>query len=343
MKIEKNLFGKLADNQEVDLIELRNDREITAKLIPFGATLISLQTPDKNGKSDSIVLGYDTLDEYVKDIAFLGMSIGRFANRIKKGQFRLNDKMFQLACNDNGINHLHGGPNGFHKVLWSYTTQEDENAVGVHFSYISNDGEEGYPGTLTTTISYTLNNENELIIEYTATTDAPTIINLTNHSYWNLSGAGSGTILNHKLNLTASKVLAVDDTLIPDGNFAAVKNSALDFNKCTAIGARISEIAGGYDHCYVLGEHDVAAYVEDPLSGRALEIKTDQPGIQFYSGNFLDGIKGAGGKTYNKHDAFCLEAQNFPDAINHSNFPDCILNPGEIYRQKTIHRFFIAT
>jgi aldose 1-epimerase len=247
-----------------------------------------------------------------------------------------------LARNDNGVNHLHGGIKGFNKALWNYTTKEFKNTVCVHFSYISKDGEENYPGTLTVNVTYILNNDNELIIEYKAESDAPTIINLTNHSYWNLAGAGSGHILDHRLKLNANNTLAIDDELIPTGELIPVNNSALDFNQYTAIGARIADIHGGYDHCYVLAKNEPAAYVEEPLSGRSMGITTDQPGLQFYSGNFLDGITGAGGKIYNKHDAFCLEAQNFPDAINHNNFPSAVLNPGETYRQKTVHRFFIA-
>jgi aldose 1-epimerase len=343
MKIEKKHFGKLADHQMVDLIQLVNKHGIIAHLIPFGAALISLQVPDKNGNSNRIVLGYDSLDAYVEDKAYLGMSIGRFANRIKEGKFNLQGKAYQLACNDNSINHLHGGNKGFDKVLWDYTTQENENAASVRFSYISKDGEEGYPGSLTIHVVFTLNNNNQLIIEYQATTDAPTIINLTNHSYWNLAGAGSGSILNHRLKLNADKVLEIDETLIPTGRFQSVKNSALDFKRCTAIGSRIADIPGGYDHCYILNKNEIAAYVEEPVSGRAMEITTDQPGMQFYTGNFLDGLRGAEGKIYNKHDAFCLEAQNFPDAINHDHFPSCILRPGETYRQKTVHRFFIVT
>lgn len=343
MNLIKSIFGKLSDNQPVDLIEIQNDKQISAKLIPFGATLISLVTPDRNGRCERIVLGYDTLDEYVEDSAYLGMSIGRFANRIKDGKFKLNNKTYELARNDNGINHLHGGTIGFNKVLWNYNTEETENKITVEFSYLSQNGEEGYPGTLTVKVSYTLNNDNELIINYTATTDAPTIINLTNHSYWNLAGAGSGTILNHRLKLNAKEVLDIDENLIPTGNLKKVANSPLDFNQCRSIGERISDVPGGYDHCYVLENREKAAYVEDPGSGRTLEIQTDQPGIQFYTGNFLNGIKGAANKIYNKHDAFCLEAQIFPDAINHENFPNCILNPGETYRQKTIHLFSTLT
>jgi aldose 1-epimerase len=342
MQINISPFGTLAGNQTVDLIELHNDQQIRARLIPFGASLISFQVPDKNGICDNIVLGYDTLREYERDAAYLGMSIGRFANRIKNGTFQLEGKSYQLARNDNGINHLHGGNIGFNKVLWDYKTEKTPDAIRVHFSYISKDGEEGYPGTLTVKVSYTLNNNNELIIDYHATTDAATIINLTNHSYWNLAGAGSGTILDHRLQLNANKVLAIDEQLIPTGELIDITNSALDFKQMRAIRLKINTLSLGYDHCYVVQQNDIAARMGDPASGRTMEIITDQPGMQFYTGNYLNGITGSGGSSYNKHDAFCLEAQNFPDAINHDHFPSCILKPGEIYKQKTVHRFFIS-
>jgi aldose 1-epimerase len=340
MQINLNHFGKLADAQPVDFIELQNDHQIRARLIPYGAALISLQVPDKNGVSNNIVLGYDTLAEYEKDAAYLGMTIGRFANRIKGGKFQLEGKTYQLACNENEINHLHGGRIGFNKVLWDYKTEKNANAVIAHFSYVSKDGEEGYPGTLTIHVTYTLTNNNELMIDYHAETDVATIINLTNHSYWNLAGAGSGTVLDHRLQLNADRVLAINAQLIPTGEIIDITNSALDFKQIRAIRLKINTLSLGYDHCYVLNQNGIAAHIEDPDSGRAMEITTDQPGMQFYTGNYLDGIKGANGKIYNKHEAFCLEAQNFPDAINHDNFPSCILKPGEIYKQKTVHRFF---
>ncbi|MBL7871486.1 MAG: galactose mutarotase [Cyclobacteriaceae bacterium] len=328
---------------------LTNKNGLVAVITPFGGKVMSLWVPDKTGKLGDVVLGYDLADEYINGNPFFGALVGRYGNRIARGKFSLDGKEYQLATN-NGTNALHGGPGGFHNVLWQ---KKNITSNQVVLTYLSNDGEEGYPGTLNTQISYTLTDDNELMIDYEAVTDAPTIVNLTHHSYFNLAGEGNGDILNHLMMIHAEKFLPVDTGLIPTGELNVVKGTPFDFTKPTPIGQRINEIdeqlknGKGYDHNWVLkkngNELSLAATVAEPTSGRMMEVWTTEPGLQFYSGNFLDGTNiGKGGKKYNYRTGFCLEAQHFPDSPNHPNFPSTILKPGETYRQKTIYKFKIS-
>ncbi|MCX8109617.1 MAG: galactose mutarotase [Verrucomicrobiae bacterium] len=342
--VQKIPFGQTGDGVPVDMYILTNDRGITAKVITYGALLTELHVPDRNGKLGDVVLGFDKLEPYLKGHPYFGATIGRVANRIAKGKFVLGGKTYTLACND-GPNHLHGGLKGFDKVVWKAEEVKVRNGVAVRFKYVSPDGEEGYPGTLTATVVYTLTNDNELRLDYTAETDKPTPVNLTNHSYWNL--ATDGDILNHHLAIYADYYTPVDDTLIPTGEIAPVKGTPMDFTSPHPIGDRLLDLANsprGYDHNYVLNSKGnklaLAATVYEPTSGRYMEIFTDQPGIQFYSGNFLDGtLTGKRGVTYHKYYGFCLETQHFPDSVNRPNFPSVILRPGKKYKTTTIHVF----
>jgi aldose 1-epimerase len=343
MNATKEPFGNLADGTAVELYTLTNDKGFKARLMTYGATLVSLDVPDKNGQPADIVLGYDNLDGYVKNSPYFGSIVGRYGNRIAKGQFTLNGVTYKLATN-NGENHLHGGLKGFDKVVWKAMPIKEDNGVGVKFAYLSKDGEEGYPGNLNATVIYTLTNDNELRISYEVTTDKATPVNLTHHSYFNLAGQGNGDILGHELMLSADKYTPVDQGLIPTGELAPVKGTAMDFTAPTAIGSRIAQVEGGYDHNFVLSKGEaamgLAARVFEPRSGRIMEIDTTEPGIQFYSGNFLDGtITGKSGKVYPKHSGFCLETQHFPDSPNKPDFPSTILQPGRIYKSLTIHKF----
>lgn len=344
--VEKVPFGRAQDGTEVDLYILKNDKGMIAKVMTYGALLTELHVPDREGKFGDVVLGFDKLDPYLKGHPYFGATIGRVGNRIAKGKFTLNGKTYTLACND-GPNHLHGGVKGFDKRVWQGEPVKVANGVAVKFTYVSPDGEEGYPGTLTATVVYILTNDNELRLDYTAETDKPTPVNLTNHSYWNL--ATEGDILNHHLGLLADHYTPVDDTLIPTGEIAPVKGTPMDFTSPHPIGDRLLDLTNsprGYDHNYVLNSKgkklSLAATVYEPKSGRFMEILTDQPGIQFYSGNFLDGtLTGKRGVTYHKYHGFCLETQHFPDSVNHPNFPSVILRPGKKYKTTTIHRFSV--
>jgi len=289
-----------------------------------------------------LTLGFDTLDDYRARSPYFGCTVGRFANRIARGAFTLDGKSFTLARNEKGRHHLHGGMAGFDKKCWTAEPFEKPGLAGVRFSRVSPDGEEGYPGTLRVRVDVTLDDDNALAFDYEAMTDAPTPVNLTHHAYWNLAGAGTRSILDHELKLEASQYLPVDDTLIPTGAFADVADTPMDFRRPHRIGARLAQIPGGYDHCYVLDEADgllqPAAELRDPESGRRLRLFTTESGVQFYSGNFLDGVTGAGGRPFPQHGGLCLETQRFPDSPNQPAFPDCILRPGETYRQTTVHR-----
>jgi aldose 1-epimerase len=307
----------------------------------YGATLVSLEVPDRTGRPGDIVLGYDTLDGYIKNNPYFGSTVGRYGNRIAKGRFTLDGATYQLATN-NGENHLHGGTKGVDKVVWKAESVRGDGEVGVKFSYLSKDGEEGYPGNLNITVVYTLTNDNELKISYEATTDKATPVNLTHHSYFNL--AGEGDVLAHELTINADAYTPVDAGLIPTGEIRPVKDSPFDFTTPHTIGERIAQVEGGYDHNFVLrsggGKMDVAVQAVEPKSGRVMEISTTEPGLQFYSGNFLDGtITAKGGKAYLKHYGFCLETQHFPDSPNKPNFPSTILRPGAVYKSLTIHKF----
>lgn len=344
MKIEKAAFGKIEDGTEVDLYTCTNANGLVMKMTNYGAIMTKLMVPDRDGKLDNVTLGFPSLEGYLGKNPYFGSTVGRYCNRIGKGKFTLDGQEYTLTLND-GENHLHGGEVGFNKVVWTAEPVELEDAVGVKFTYESKDGEQGYPGNLTAVAQYLLNNNNEVVVEFTANVDKPCPVNLTNHNYWNLAGAGSGLIRDHVLMLAADKYLPVDAGLIPTGELADVAGTPLDFTKPEKIGARLDEIEAdpvGYDHCFVLTDQEspmkLAARVSDPTSGRVMEIHTTQPSIQFYSGNFLDGAEANGG--YAQYSGFCIETQHYPDSPNHDNFPNTVLKPGETYKQKTVHKFF---
>jgi len=343
MDIQQEIFGTTAEGAEIKKLTISNDNGITASFINFGAILASLKAPDRNGRAEEVTLGFDTLEGYISDVWFFGSTIGRYANRIAQGRFSLDGVEYQLARNSSP-SHLHGGNKGFNKVVWRPEIQVDRDSISVVFSYLSADGEEGYPGNLSTKVTYTLNNQNELIIVYLAETDKATPINLTNHTYWNLKGIGSGNVLDHELTLNASRYLPIDDDRIPTGEIESVHDTPMDFSRPVTIGARIDQVkGGGYNHCYVLNKQSdslgLAARVQEPKNGRVMEVHTTEPGIQFYTGHFLENYKGADGIIFNKYDGFCLEAQHFPNSINEPRFPSTILKPGDFYRQTTIHKF----
>ena len=348
MSISKTPFGKTKDGTEVSLFTCTNKNGLVMKVMTYGATVVSMETPDKAGKLANIQLGFPTLEGYLQRHPYFGSTVGRYGNRISKGKFSIDGKEYSLATN-NGPNHLHGGLKGFDAVVWNAEEVKTADSVGVKFTYMSKDGEEGYPGNLAVTVVYSLTNANEMKIDYSATTDKATVVNLTNHCYWNLGGAGSGDILKTQLTLTADKYLPIDDGSIPTGELAPVKGTAMDFTAPHAIGERIGELkkkphqTKGYDHCYVLrnqeGKLALAARAKDPASGRVIEISTTEPAIQLYCGNFLDGS--AGGNGYNQHEAFCLETQHFPDSPNQPKFPSTLLKPGATYRSTTVHKFSV--
>jgi len=343
VNIQKEIFGKTSDGKEVELFTLNNENGVELKIMTYGATIVSLKVPDKNGQLGDIILGYDNLKDYIDNSPYFGATVGRYANRIRRGQFTLNGVKYQLSIND-GKNHLHGGIKGFDKVIWDAQPVKKDTTVGLKLTYHSKDGEQGYPGNLIASITYTLTNNNKLKMNYEATTDKPTIVNLSNHSYFNLAGQGKSDVLDHKIMMAADSFTPVDDELIPTGEIRDVKGTPMDFTSPMAIGTRINEVMGGYDHNFVLNNKDgslaLAVRVYEPTSGRVMEIYTKQPGIQFYSGNFLDGtIIGKEGKIYKKHYAFCLEPQHFPDSPNHYNFPSVVLNPGEKYSQYSVYIF----
>ena len=343
MSIEKSSFGKTKDGQEVSLFTCRNANGAVLKMMTYGAIVVELQVPDRNGKLANVNLGFDKLDGYLQRHPYFGSTVGRYANRIGGAKFELDGKTYQLTAN-NGENQLHGGAKGFDAVVWDAKEVKTDNAVGLQFTYTSKDGEEGYPGELKAKVTYLLTNDNELRIDYEATTDKPTVVNLTNHNYWNLAGAGSGSILKHEVLLAADKFVAVDDESIPTGELPAVKGTVMDFTAQHAISDRIQDLTNkpqGYDHCYVLnnqtGKLALAAKVKDPSSGRVMEIYTTEPGIQFYTGNYLDGSEGGNG--HKQHEAFCLETGHYPDAPNQPKFPSTVLRPGETYKSTTVHKF----
>ena len=333
VKMTREVFGKLPDGKDVEVFTLDNGK-MKIKLMTYGATLISVEAPDRNGNLAEVTLGFDKLDGYLKRHPYFGSTVGRYANRIARGKFKLRDKEYQLTIN-NPPNHLHGGEKGFDQRLWTVESiRYAADACTVALAYESADGEEGYPGNLRAVVAFTLNTNNEISMEFNASADRPTVVNLTNHAYWNLSGKKDSTILDHQLTISAERYLPVDKTLIPTGELAPVKGTVFDFNSPHLVGERIGELKGepgGYDHCYVLAVQDgapavrPAARLVDPSSGRMLEVLTTQPGLQFYSGNFLDGEAINGG--YPKHGGLCLEAQHFPDSPNHPEFPPTLLAP----------------
>ncbi len=347
MSISKENFGKLADGRNVEIFTLINANGIKVSLMTLGATIVSVETPDRDGNMADIALGFDTPSEYPEKNPYFGCIAGRFANRIGKGKFTLDGVDYQLALN-NGENHLHGGIVGFDKVIWDGKIVEGGDGDAVEFSYVSADGEEGYPGTLSTTVEYKLTDGDELVISYSATTDKATIVNLTNHCYWNLGGHDSGDMLEQVLEINADKYTVVTDDGIPTGELRNVEGTDMDFRTPVAIGARVGNIAGvpgGYDHNYVLNRSgdglELAARVVEANSGRVMEVFTTEPGVQCYSGNFLDGMGGKGGAKYEFRNAFCLETQHFPDSPNNPEFPSVVLRSGEEYRQVTVHKFSV--
>jgi len=346
--MKTTVFGKLPDGREVHRYLMANKAGVRVEIIDYGATITSLRVPDRNGKMDDVVLGYDSLEGYVQGTAYFGAIVGRYGNRIAKGKFQLDGKEYQLTVND-GENHLHGGRTGFNKVLWD-ANPAVSSEPSLEMQYVSREGEEGYPGTVTLKVRYELTDANELRIEYEGATERPTILNPTQHSYFNLSGDFTKTILGHQLMIESDSITPVDQGLIPTGQILNVENTPLDFRVPTAIGARIEDpdpqlaFGKGYDHNWVprgaAGKVRKAAELFDPASGRLMTVLTDQPGIQFYSGNFLDGsAKGKGGIAYQRRTGLCLEAQAFPDTPNKPQFPSVTLRPGQVYRQTTIYRF----
>jgi aldose 1-epimerase len=346
-QILKQPFGKIAEQKAVDLFTLTNASGVEAKIMTYGGTVVSLKVPDRTGKMGDVVLGHDVLEGYLKNNPYFGSIIGRYGNRIAKGRFTLGGSVYTLAKND-GENHLHGGIEGFDKVIWKPKEIRNKDGVGLALTYLSKDGEEGYPGNLSVSVVYTLTNQNELKIEYGATTDKETVVNLTNHSYFNL--AGSGSILNHEVMINADRFNPVDKGLIPTGELRSVKGTPMDFTSPTAIGARINQqdeqliLGKGYDHNWVLnhagGTLGMAVRVYEPSSGRVMEVYTTEPGVQFYTGNFLDGsIKGKGGHPYQQRFGFCLETQHFPDSPNQPKFPSTVLKPGQKYTTRTVYKF----
>lgn len=343
--LSKMGFGKTKDGEAVDLYTLQNGK-ITVKVATYGATVVAIEVPDKAGKVADVTLGFDALDGYLGEHPYFGATVGRVANRIANGKFTLDGEAYSLAIN-NPPNTLHGGVKGFNRVVWKAEPVASPEGPAVKMTYTSKDGEEGYPGTLTAVVTFTVTADDALKIDYTATTDKATPVNLSNHAYFNLGGDTDSSILDHELTLAASKYTPVDETLIPTGAIDPVEGTPLDFRKPTAIGARIAELKGepgGYDHNLVLdskgGSLAFAARVYDPKTGRVVEMSTTEPGVQFYSGNFLDGSNvGKKGRVYKKHHGLCLEAQHFPDSIHHPNFPDSVLRPGETYKQTTVYKF----
>ena len=339
-------FGQTAEGQAVELYTLKNSRGTTVRITPWGGVVTSIIVPDRSGTMGDVVHGFDELAGYTDAVPYFGALIGRYGNRIAKGAFELDGTVYTLPVN-NGANHLHGGPKGFDKVLWTAGPIE-AGKPALTLTYLSKDGEAGYPGNLTATVIYTLTEEDELVIDYTAVTDKKTVVNLTNHTYFNL--AGSGDILGHEMQIDADRYTPVDEGLIPTGELAPVENTPFDFRTPTAIGARINEddvqlkYGNGYDHNWVLngpmGTMRKVATVYEPVSGRVLEVLTTEPGLQFYAGNFLDGtLTGKQGRVYGFRSGFCLETQHYPDSPNQPAFPSTVLNPGETYKTRTIYKF----
>jgi len=347
--IVKEPFGTLPDGRAVDLYVLSNANGMQVSIMTFGGIVTTLTAPDRNGDFADIVLGFDRLGGYLAEHPYFGAIIGRYGNRIGKGRFTLDGQQYTLATNNNE-NHLHGGITGFDKVVWQANEMATPSGPQLRLSYVSEDGEEGYPGALDVTVTYTLTADDELRIDYRATTDKPTPVNLTNHSYFNLAGQGNGDILGHEMLVNADRFTPVNSGLIPTGELRMVEGTPMDFRTPVSIGARIDDedeqlgFGLGYDHNWVLGtggaEFSLAARVYEPTTGRSMEVLTTEPGVQFYTGNFLDGtLMGKGGKVYQHRYGFCLETQHYPDSPNRPEFPTTVLRPGEEYRTTTIYRF----
>ena len=348
MSISKRAFGKTAEGQEAAIFDLVNSNGMTAAITNFGGIVVSMQVPDKNGKLTDVVLGFDKLEDYEKPGPYFGAIIGRHANRIEDSRFTLNGVEYRLYANENET-HLHGGLKGFDKVLWQAGIVKKNGMDSLRLTYLSRDGEEGYPGNLNVRVEYTLSEDNALEIEYFAKSDRDTVVNLTNHSYFNLSGHGSGDILRHELHINADRFTVNDSRALPTGEIRPVQGTPMDFTRMTPVGLGIDsqyeqiQYGHGYDHNWVLNmsgqSPEKAAEVYDPASGRVLETYTTQPGVQFYSGNFLQGVHGKDGAVYQKRSGLCLETQHFPNSMKHPNFPSPILRAGQDYHQITIYNF----
>jgi len=349
MSITKTPFGTTKEGEAVDVFTLRNANGLTAKVLTYGAIIYSFEAPDQSGRFANVTANCESLIDYQQRSPCFGALIGRYANRIAGAKFTLDGQEISLPKNA-GANHIHGGVRGFNNRVWTAQEVRREDAVGLKLTYASKDGEEGYPGTLNCTVLYELNNRNEWKMEYSAQTDKPTVVNLSNHAYWNLAGTQSGTVLDHILTLNAETYLAADDSLIPTGSILSVEGTPLDFRTPHAIGERMDRITdkqfgGGYDHCFVLnhqklGDLTFCAKVKDPKSGRTMELLTTEPGVQLFTANFASGaFTGPNGYRYPKHLGLCLETQHFPDSPNHAGFPSTILRPGQNYHAVTIHRF----
>ncbi len=359
MKANVTPFGTMPDGRKVEQLTIANAKGLSISAITYGATLTAVNVPDRKGNVENVILFLDSLDEYREKSPFFGALVGRFANRITRGAFTLDGKKYTLACNDvygagpgAVSNHLHGGKVGFDKVLWKAKPFTRRDAAGIRWTYTSPDGDEGYPGTLKMTAEYTLTEASELSFEYWATTDKATPVNLTNHAYWNLAGAGAGTgtVLDQEIMFNCPFYLPVDKALMPTGEVRSVKNTPFDFTTAKPIGRDIAKVEGGYDHCLILGQGDgglgpsrdgliLVCEARDPQSGRAMECRTTKPAVQFYTGGFLDGSLGAKGRTYPLWGAFTLETEYVPDCVNIPHFPSCILWPGHTYHHRTVHRF----
>lgn len=348
MSVDVKPFGLMPDGRKVRIYSLRNSSGMSAKIMNYGAIVVSLKAPDRDGKMEDVVLGYESLEDYVKKGNYFGAIVGRYGNRIGNGTFSLDGVTYRLAKN-NGKNHLHGGAKGYDKVVWNDTPIRRKDGVGVKLTYLSKDGEEGYPGNLSVTVTYLLTNRNEFRIEYEATTDKPTPVNLTHHGYFNLNACRSN-ILKHTLMLNAHRYTPVKEGMLPTGHLTAVQDTPMDFRTPTEIGARIDaddeqlRLAKGYDHNWVIDRKGksmtLAARVYEPTTGRVMEVRTTEPGIQFYSGNWLKGARpGKGGTVYNRNWGLCLETQHYPDSPNQPDFPSTILRPGETYQTTTVYHF----
>jgi aldose 1-epimerase len=346
--VKKAGFGRTAGGQDVDSYTLTNRKGAEARIITYGGAVVSLEVPDRRGHFDDVVLGFDRIEDYERQTFYIGALIGRYGNRIAKGRFTLDGVEYKLPINS-GEHHLHGGPRGFDKVVWTAHPLTVRNGAALERTYLSKDGEEGYPGDLSVRVVYTLTDANELRIDYSAQTDKDTIVNLTQHNYYNLAGAGSGDILNHQLTINAARFTPTDAGSIPTGELRSVKGTPFDFTRPTAMGARINQadeqlkFGNGYDHNFVLagraGTLRRAATVYEPTTGRGMEVWTTEPGMQFYTGNYLDVAAGKDGKPYPRRSAFCLETQHYPDSPNHPNFPSTVLRKGARYTTTTIYKF----
>jgi aldose 1-epimerase len=348
--ITKQAFGKLSDGQAADLFTLTNIHGMVVQITNYGGIVTKITAPDKNGNWEDVVLGFDSLATYEKGHPFFGALVGRYGNRIAKGKFTLDGKEYNLAIND-GENSLHGGKKGFDKVIWNAREIQEDSTVSLELTYESVDGEEGYPGNLQVKVTYTLTNDNGLTIDYEATTDKPTVVNLTNHSYFNLSGM-KRDILGHELTLNAKKMVPVNKNLIPTGNLLDVADTPFDFNTPKLLGKDINQVeneqiknGGGYDHTWVINRTEsgnmLFAKVKDPENGRVMEVYTTEPGVQLYSGNFLNGSLTGKNATFSKRFGFCLETQHFPDSPNQPQFPSTVLKPGETYKTTTQYKFLV--